>query len=136
MNPHYNQNYTRNEIQSILARIKQCVSSGQFLISLNDNRQENIDFINTYNIRSSKQKSILMQLKVEDFCYSLLNTKPGYEHEILYVFVPQVRLYNSNDEEETIDLYTKFNIIEKPQGAWTVVISFHKRNKPAVYLFR
>lgn len=136
MHPHYNQNYTREEIEAILAKIKACVGQGRFVISQNENRQENIDFINAYNIRSDKQRSILMQIETEDFCHSLQNTKIGFEHEVLYVFVPQVQLFHAYGEEETVDIYTKFNIIDLPSGSRAVVISFHKRNKPIDYLFR
>lgn len=136
MNPHYNQNYSREEIENILAKIKECISAGKYTISLNERRQENIDFINEYNIRSDRQKSILMQIKVEDFCHSLQNTKIGYEYEVLYVFVPQVQLFNAEGKEELVDLYTKFNVLNLPSGRKTVVVSFHKRNKPSDYLFR
>lgn len=136
MHSHYNQNYTRKEIDAVLAKIKGCIEKGRFTISLNENRQENINFINEYNIRSNKQKSILMQIKTEDFCHSLQNTKTGYEYEVLYVFVPQVRLFNADGEEETVDVYTKFNVIDLPFGSRVVVISYHKRNKPIEYLFR
>ena len=78
---HNNQNprnYTRKEIEEVLEIIKACVSSDRYIISLNENRQENIDFINEYNIRSEKQKSILKQIEVDDFCCSVQNFKPGY----------------------------------------------------------
>ena len=52
MNPNYNQNYTREEIDTVLAKIKSCVEKNRYTISLNENLQENIDFINEYNIRS------------------------------------------------------------------------------------
>lgn len=136
MNLHYNQNYTREEIDSILKKIKICVANNRYTIALNENRQENIDFINEYNIRSGKQKKIILQLKTDDFCHTLQNKKIGYEYEVLYVFVPQVKLYNSQGEEEMVDIYTKFNIFDLPGGSRTVVISFHKRNKPVEYLFR
>ncbi len=136
MNPHYNQNYTKEEIDVVLDKIKSCVGNNKYTIALNENRQENIDFINEYNIRSNKQKSILLQLKAEDFCHTLQNTKLGYEYEVLYVFVPQVQLFNADGIEETVDVYTKFNVIDMPNGGRTVVISFHKRNKPIDYLFR
>ena len=136
MNPYYNQNYTREEIADVLAKIKSCVEKNRFTISQNENRQENIDFINEYNIRSDRQKSILMQIEVEDFCHSLQNTKIGFEYEVLYVFVPQVQIFNADGEEEAVDVYTKFNIIDLPSGSKAVVISFHKRNKPIDYLFR
>jgi len=136
MNQHYNQNYTREEIDAILAKIKSCVEKNRYVISQNENRQENIDFINEYNIRTDKQKSILMKLETDDFCHSLQNTKIGYEYEVLYVFVPQVNLINADGKEEMVDVYTKFNLIDLPSGSRTVVVSFHKRNKPIDYLFR
>jgi hypothetical protein len=136
VNPYYNQNYSREEIERILDKIKRCVSSGKFTISQNENRQENIDFINEYNIRSDRQRSLLMQIEVEDFCHSLQNTNPGFEYEVLYVFVPQVQLFNADGEEEIVDVYTKFNIIDLASGSRAVVISFHKKNKPIDYLFR
>lgn len=136
MNPYYNQNYTKKEIEDILFTIKSCITKNRYTISLNENRQENIDFINEYNIRSDKQKAILMQINVEDFCHSLQNTKVGYEYEVLYVFVPQVQIFNAAGKEETVDIYTKFNVIDTPSGNRTVVISFHRRKKPIDYLFR
>lgn len=136
MNPHYNQNYTRAEIDNILEKIKSCVEQNRYTISLNENRQENIDFINTYNLRSERQKHILMQIQTEDFCHSLQNTKIGYEYEVLYVFVPQVQLWNADGKEETVDVYTKFNVLDLPSGSRAVVVSFHKKNKPIDYLFR
>lgn len=136
MNPNYNQNYTREEIDTVLEKIKSCVEKNRYTISLNENRQENIDFINEYNIRSDKQKSILLQIETNDFCHSLQNTKIGYEYEVLYVFVPQVQLFNAEGGEETVDIYIKFNVIDLPSESRAVVISFHKRNKPIDYLFR
>lgn len=136
MNPYYNQNYTREQIDAILDKIKDCVVNNKYTIALNENRQENVDFINEYNIRSNKQKSILLQLRTEDFCHTLQNTKIGFEYEVLYVFVPQVQLFNADGEEETVDIYTKFNVIDMPNGSRTVVISFHKLNKPIDHLFR
>lgn len=90
MNSQYNQKYTKSEINLILEKIKSCVGHNKYTIALNENRQENIAFINEYNIRGNKQKDILLQLTAEDFCYTLQNTKTGYEYEyeILYVFVP------------------------------------------------
>ena len=85
MNPYYNQNYSKEEIDVVLNKIKSCVGSNKYTIALNENRQENIDFINEYNIRSNKQKAFYLQLKTEDFCHTLQNTKLGYEYEVLYV---------------------------------------------------
>jgi hypothetical protein len=45
-------------------------------------------------------------------------------------------LFNFSGEEELVDIYTKFNIIDVASGKRAIVISFHKRNKPIDYLFR
>lgn len=136
MNPHYNQNYTREQIEEVLNNIKDCVKRNRFTISKNENRQENIDFINEYNITDKKQKKILLEIEAIDFCYSLKNINPEFEHEILYVFVPQVELYNADGNLEMVDVYTKFNVVDLSNGKRTIVISFHKRNKDIDYLFR
>ena len=55
-NQHYNQNYNREQIKTVLMKIRECVEAGRFQISMNKNRQENIDFINEYNIYPKKEK--------------------------------------------------------------------------------
>lgn len=67
MNQHYNQNYTREEIDRILAMIKDCIGEDRFIISTKENRQENMDFINEYNLNSGKRKQILLNITTEDF---------------------------------------------------------------------
>ena len=136
MNSYYNQDYTEEDITKILETIKECIRNNNYTIAMNENRQENINFINEYNIRSDRQKSILLQLQTDDFCYTLKNTKIGYEYEVLYVFVPQVNLYDANGIEARVDIYIKINIIDTPSGKRVAVISFHKRNKPIDYLFK
>ena len=134
---HYNQNYTREEVEVILNKIKDCINDNQYIISQNQNRAENVQFINEYRLDEKKRKEILLSIEVDDFCHSLNNTNPGYEHEVLYVFCPQRNLFDIFGEEEFVDIYTKFNIIEyKIDKKRVVTISFHKRNKPIAYLFR
>lgn len=137
MSEHYNQNYTREEVEVILNKIKNCINDNQYIISQNQNRAENVQFINEYRLDEKKRKEILLSIEVDDFCHSLNNTNPGYEHEVLYVFCPQRNLFDIFGEEEFVDIYTKFNIIEyKIDKKRVVTISFHKRNKPIDYLFR
>lgn len=62
-------------------------------------------FINEYNINSKKEKQILLQITVDDFVHSLKNTNVGFEHEVLYVFVPRVELFNALGESEIVDIY-------------------------------
>ena len=137
MSEHYNQNYTREEVQVILNKIKDCINDNQYIISQNQDRAENVQFITEYRLDEKKRKEILLSIEVDDFCHSLNNTNPGYEHEVLYVFCPQRNLFDIFGEEEFVDIYTKFNIIEyKIDKKRVVTISFHKRNKPIAYLFR
>ena len=134
MEVYYKQDYTKEQINEVLNKIKDCIINNNYTISLNRNRQENIKFINEYNIRSVKQKNILLSIKVEDFCYTLQNIKIGYEHEVLYVFVPQVKLFNADDIEEMVNVYIKFNLIDKSNENYAVVISFYRLNKTINYM--
>lgn len=67
---------------------KTCAENNKYIISQNESRQENIQFIQDYKLDSSKQKEILLSIEVADFCHLLNNINPGFEHEILYVFLP------------------------------------------------
>jgi hypothetical protein len=136
MSQYYDQNYTREEISAVVQKICECVSCGKYSVAQNENRAENNALIREYNLTSEKICRILKQIKVEDFCQSLKNTKLGFEHEVLYVFCQQVTLINIEDHEKLIDLYTKFNILDLPIGSRVVVISFHERNRPIDHLFR
>lgn len=136
MSEFYNQNYSKTQIAAILTKIKDCIREGRFIISKNESRQENIDFINNYNLNSKRQKEILLRIEPEDFCHSLQNINIGFEHEVLFVFCPQIRLYNFDSIEELVEIYTKFNLIEISSGDRVIVISFHQRNKSIDYLFR
>ncbi|MBU3217235.1 hypothetical protein LL033_25180 (plasmid) [Clostridium estertheticum] len=132
---HYNENYTKQEIDVLLLKIKDCVNRNKFTVEQNKNRQENKKLIENYNLSHSKIKAILLNIETTDFCYSLQNKKIGYEYEILYVFCPQRTLFNILGEEEFVDIYTKFNIIEYDNNI-VYTVSFHKKNKLINYLFR
>lgn len=136
MNPNYNQNYTREEVDKLVCNIHQCVEGGCYTISLNENREKNRRFIDTYNLRIDKQKSILLGITTDDFCYSLENTNPGYEHETLYVFGPTVQLHDADDTPKDVSIYTKFNLLHTTNGKQVFVISFHEPERPLEYLFK
>ena len=125
-------NYTYEEISDTLKTIQKCMREDKYSISQNANRIENNDFMAEYNLTTAKIKDIISAIEVTDFCYGLQNEHIGFEHEILYVFCPQIELPYGN-VVEVIDIYSKFNILD---GERVVVISFHKRNHPINYLFR
>jgi hypothetical protein len=137
MNEHYNQNFTQEQISIILKAIQDCIREDKYIISKNENRQENVDFIKEYNLGIKRQKEILLLLTPYDFCHSLQNTNLGFEHEILYVFCPQAILYSTEKaEEQNVDIYIKFNFLDRNSGKRVVVVSFHKRNRPIDCPFR
>lgn len=56
MNPHYNQNYTKEEINVVLDKMKSCVGNNKYTIALNENRQEMwILLMNTIFVAISKK---------------------------------------------------------------------------------
>lgn len=134
MKQSHNIDYTYQQIETVLSDIKDCIKKGKYQISLNPNRKDNLEFISAYNLRSEEQKNILLGIETEDFCYTLQNEHKGYEHEILYVFAPEVDLVNAFGEDKTVAIYVKFNYIE--ENDYTVVISFHELHYPIVYLFK
>lgn len=136
MSEHYNTDYTREQIEEILNKIKACIQENKYIVALNDKRQENRSFIEKYNVYSTKLKAILLNLTIEDFCYSLNNLNPQYSDEILYVFVPILTLYDESGLENNLATYIKINLIEKSNSDLLIVISFHKLNKKVKYLFK
>ena len=128
--------YSEEQIKSLVKIIKDCVRENRYIISLEENKQENIQFIEEYNINEKKRINILFDLNYKDFCYGLQNVKDGVEQNNLYVFCLQRKLYNVGDKMELIDIYLKFNIICNKIGEYRILVSLHKRNKPIIYLFR
>ena len=125
-------NFRREEVEMALATIQTCVARDKFILSTNINRTENMEFTDKYNLTVTRIKEIISKIKIEDFCYGLHNEHIGYEHEILYVFCPRIKL-PYGEKIESVDIYTKFNIIN---GERVIIISFHQRNYPVDYLFK
>lgn len=127
--------YTKDEFLPIFNKIKDCIRFGRYSIELNDNRSENQEFINTYNLADKRIRQILNNLKIEDFCYATRHIK---EHDILlYVFAPSTKVYEIQKNEINIDMYIKIRIYDSSNNpAFVVAISFHKLNENISYLFK
>ena len=67
-------------------------------IEINASREENLEFLQDYNINTKKEKEILMSLEYTDFCYAVKNktNNPKYANEILYVFNKNYKLSNES----------------------------------------
>jgi hypothetical protein len=127
---------TIEQVKNILEIIQDCVRRDKYIVSNNENRRENVEFFHRYNLTSARQKEIILKIKPEDFCHLKQNRNIGYEYENLYVFCPQVNLYNFDGEVGLVDIYLKFNIVNCADSKRVIIISFHKRNYSVEYLFR
>ena len=81
------------------------------------NRQENIQFIEDYNITRKKEQLILLGLNYNDFCYAVPNDtdKEEFAHEILYIFCKEVEL-DFWGTLELVNVYIKINMTQNRQG--------------------
>lgn len=128
-------NYTKESFLKTFNLIKTCIRFDRWTIELNENRLENQEFIEAYNLSSKKIKQILMDIKIEDFCYATPHLKE--KNVLLYVFAPKAKVYEVQGSNVFVDMYIKFRIIEtKEDPAVLVTISFHKLNKSINYLFK
>lgn len=128
--------YSENQIKNLIDIIKECVRENRYIISLEENKLENLQFLEEYNINEKKRINILFDLHYKDFCYGLQNMKDGIEQNDLYVFCTQRELYNIEGKKELIDIYLKFNIMCNEVEDYRLLVSLHQRNKPITYLFR
>ncbi|WP_026886496.1 hypothetical protein [Clostridium beijerinckii] len=128
--------YSKEQIKNLVEIIKDCVREDRYTISLEENKSENIQFVEEYNINQKKRIGILCDIDYKDFCYGLQNVKNGVEQNDLYVFCLQKELYNVEDKREIVDIYLKFDVICNEVNEYRVLVSLHKRNKPITYIFR
>ncbi|WP_040048102.1 hypothetical protein [Bacillus thermotolerans] len=127
--------FSKDDIKKYLNDFKQLVRDGAYSIELNENRTENVDFMEEYDISTEKAKDILLCLDVLDFCYAADNRKPRFAHEKLYVFCKECELDNRGTIER-VDIYIKSNMTKTKRGSILFIVSFHKRNKPISYCFK
>jgi hypothetical protein len=100
--------FTPVEIRGDLNQLKHLVLENKYTISINNNRDENLKFIEAYKIDTMKEKEILLNLEFDDFCYAVNNKNPKFAHEILYIFNKEYEL-DRWGELVSIDIYIKTN---------------------------
>lgn len=136
LEPQINKSFTVDEIKAYLVTFKKLIFEDKYTIAQNENRKENIDFIEDFKIDTKKEKQILLGLEYDDFCYALDNKNPKFAHEKLYVFCKTRELDNWG-QLESIEIYIKINLTQTRKGDNVIiVVSFHKLNKPISYLFK
>lgn len=128
-------NYTKDSFLNTFNTIKDCIRFNRWTMEQNENRLENQEFIDNYNLTTEKIKKILMGIKIEDFCYATSHIKE--KNVLLYVFAPKVKVYEIQGGEVNVDMYIKFRLYEfRNDPAVLVTISFHKLNRSINYLFK
>ncbi|MDO9533988.1 MAG: hypothetical protein Q7J85_01360 [Bacillota bacterium] len=128
--------FTPDDIKEYLKYLRRAFLDGKYSISINENRQENIDFIEEYKIDSKKETEIFLSLQHDDFCYAVDNEKEAFAHERLYIFCKDYKLDHWG-YLEPVEIYMKTNMTQTRRGDdFIIVVSFHKRNKPITYLFK
>ena len=121
--------HTKDEISKYLKVFKELVSKKQFVVSQNNNRLENREFIKRYHLKEKKQMQMLLDIDVLDFCYSVDDYKNPNER--LYIFLKEYELDYWGILEK-VSVYIKIAI---KKGDFTVIISFHEANKLTKKLF-
>ncbi len=127
---------TPDDIKAYLSKFRKFILDGKYSIAQNENRQENIDFIEDYKIDTKKEKEILLGIQYDDFCYAVDNDNEEFSHEILYIFCKCQEL-DYWGTLENVDIYIKINMTQIRNGDdFVFIVSFNKRNKPIEYLFK
>lgn len=127
---------TPDDIKAYLSKFRKFILDGKYSIAQNENRQENMDFIEDYKIDTKKEKEILLGIQYDDFCYAVANDNEEFSHEILYIFCKCQEL-DYWGTLENVDIYIKINMTQIRNGDdFVFIVSFHKRNKPIEYLFK
>lgn len=128
--------FDADEIKIYLNELRKAILAVRYLISQNDNRQENTKFIEDYKVDSIKEKEILLSLQYDDFCYAVDNDNPEFPEEKLYIFCKE-SLLDKWGKLEDVEIYIKINMTQTRRGDdFVFIVSFHKRKLPIKYLFR
>ena len=122
---------SRGFVDFILEKMRECVRADNFVVLPRD---VNSDFITEYAITEKKQRAILMGLTTEDYSESDPSEKAADSY--VHLFGSQMKIDDPFENTKTIEIYIKFEIIEKPYGSRTVFISFHEASFPLQHPYR
>lgn len=122
-------NHTKKEIEEYLYKVKKSIKIGKFVICTTEKNEKNRKFIEKYKLDSNKQKQMLIELQINDFCYSANNY--NYPQERLYIFCREYELNNWGIIEK-VKVYIKIAV---KQEDFVVVVSFHNPEKNIKKLF-
>ena len=118
-------------VQYILNEMIKCVKRGDFVVIKTD---KNKTFASEFNITDELRRSMLLDVKVEDYFNS--DESRNFSGRFIHEFCPKYELYNMLGIIELVDVYIKFEIEEEDTGKQTVVIGLHRPEKEIRYVFK
>ena len=118
-------------VKYILDEMIECVEQGNFVVKQTDKNKE---FAFEFSLTTELQRNILLAIKVEDYFNS--NESRNFPGRYIHEFCPNYRLCNMDGNEESVDVYVKFEVEEENTGKQTVVISLHRPEKEVRYAFK
>lgn len=125
---------TPNDIEVYLTEVKDSIRKNRYRIEQNSRRQDNMNLFYRYVIDETMAKDILLGLTATDFSDILQNKHKKYEHELLYVFGKDVKLFERmGNASRLVPLYIKFN---KMDDCFVIVVSLHEQKYPIKYYFK
>ena len=122
-------NHTKEEIEKYLDVLKYNIGINKFIVCTTIKNEKNVKFIEKYKLTRNKQKEMLSQLEVNDFCYSADNYNDKKER--LYIFCREYELNNWGTIEK-VNVYIK---IARKKNDYMVIVSFHTPEKNIKKLF-
>ena len=118
-------------VEYILDEMMECVEQGNFVVKQTEKNEE---FAFEFSLTNEIRRNMLLTLKVEDYFNS--NESKNFPGRYIHEFCPQYNLINVDGNDESVDVYVKFEVEEEDTGKQTVVISLHRAEKGVHFAFK
>ena len=113
---------TADDVSEYLKEIKECIKKDKNNLKLQQNRQNNFEFMVEYNLNKNVIIDIINQLELIDFIDKVANRHKEYKDEVLYIFNKNYELTNAHGNKKIVSIYIKFNYINPK----VILVSFHE----------
>lgn len=113
---------TDDDVSEYLKEIKECIKKDKNNLKLQQNRQNNFEFMVEYNLNRNAIIDIINQLELSDFIDKVANRHKEYKDEVLYIFNKNYELTNAYGNKKIVSIYIKFNYINPK----VILVSFHE----------
>ena len=118
-------------VEFILDEMIECVEQGNFVVKQTDKNEE---FAFEFSLTIEEIRNMLLAIKVEDYFNS--DESRNFPGRYIHEFCPNYSLCDIDGNEESVDVYIKFEVEEENTGKQTVVISLHRPEKEVRFAFK